>query len=305
MLNPTVSIIIPCYNAEKTLERTLLSTLQQTYSQIEVIVVNDGSTDNSHIILDKYSSQIHIIIQENQGVQSARQQGLKYASGEWICFLDSDDILLPETLERQLALVRRNADVDVAYCYAQQVFEETQKVYKTLNKPMQDCPKLALIRDFWLPISAYFFRKNVFDNLTIRHNFPIFNDSYLVWSVAHRQAKFMENPFLGTIYYIQESSLSRQGGLVDYFKDRMRYLELVEEHLKPNANSETAQILTEAYRDGNRVFVRYAPQLFQKCTKKIYKLSPNYIPKKSWKMHWLSRFFGYKKAEKIASWFRF
>ena len=91
MLMVKVSIIIPVYNAEKYLKRCLDSVLSQTLKDIEIICVNDGSTDNSIQILKEYGSKIKVINQENQGLSVARNTGLKEAKGEFVAFLDSDD----------------------------------------------------------------------------------------------------------------------------------------------------------------------------------------------------------------------
>ncbi|WP_267443632.1 glycosyltransferase family 2 protein [Erwinia psidii] len=87
------SIIIPVYNAQKTIHRTMISVLNQTYSNYEVIIVNDGSTDNSATILEEFTGhkQIKVIPQNNGGVSSARNTGLKNCSGDYVLFLDSDD----------------------------------------------------------------------------------------------------------------------------------------------------------------------------------------------------------------------
>ncbi len=90
---PLFSLIIPVYNAQQTLQRTLLSVLNQTFSRYEVIVINDGSTDNSAKILDEFSaySQVTVIHQINAGVSAARNSGMQQASGEYVLFLDADD----------------------------------------------------------------------------------------------------------------------------------------------------------------------------------------------------------------------
>lgn len=91
---PKVSVIIPVYNAEKTLHRCVDSVLAQTFTDFELILINDGSTDNSGKICDEYAqkdSRIVVIHKENGGVSSARNKGINVANGEWISFVDSDD----------------------------------------------------------------------------------------------------------------------------------------------------------------------------------------------------------------------
>jgi len=90
---PKFSIIIPAWNAQKTLRRTLISVLQQTCDAWEVIVVNDGSTDNTAALLEEFSYQpnIQVIHQPNSGVSAARNRALQQAQGDFVLFLDADD----------------------------------------------------------------------------------------------------------------------------------------------------------------------------------------------------------------------
>ncbi|AIR87260.1 glycosyltransferase [Pantoea sp. BL1] len=90
---PLFSIIIPVYNSQKTIKRTLLSVLNQTFSNYEIVVVNDGSTDSTLNVLEEFSrySQVTVINQRNAGVSAARNSGLQQASGEYVLFLDADD----------------------------------------------------------------------------------------------------------------------------------------------------------------------------------------------------------------------
>lgn len=93
-----ISIIIPAYNAEKYLRETLDSALAQTYPNYEVIVVDDGSTDGTNDILDEYGTRIRVAHQANGGSAAACNTGVAVAKGKWVCFLDADDIWLPNKL---------------------------------------------------------------------------------------------------------------------------------------------------------------------------------------------------------------
>ena len=100
-----VSVVIPVFNAELFLERTLLSVQQQTYEKLEIIIVNDGSTDTSGQIAARYAlsdPRFQVITQRNSGVASARNYGLQRSSGEYVTFLDADDIWHPTKIERQM-----------------------------------------------------------------------------------------------------------------------------------------------------------------------------------------------------------
>lgn len=102
MNKPLVSAIIPNYNYANYLREAIDSVLSQTYQNIEVIVVDDGSTDNSREILQDYGERIKVIFQKNQGVSPARNNGVKASKGELIAFLDADDFWLPRKIEKQV-----------------------------------------------------------------------------------------------------------------------------------------------------------------------------------------------------------
>ena len=116
-MNEKVSIIIPAYNAEKYLCECLDSALNQTYTNVELIIVNDGSADKTKDILDHYVAQhenIKVIHTENGGVSRARNIGLDNADGDYIMFLDSDDLLVPNAIEILMQdLTDSNADVAI------------------------------------------------------------------------------------------------------------------------------------------------------------------------------------------------
>lgn len=109
---PLVSIVIPVYNAEKYIEETLKSVYAQTYTNFEVLLINDGSTDCSVSIISKYTKKderfVLINLCKNKGVSNARNVGIDRAKGEYIAFLDSDDLWYKEKLEKQVAFMLQN-----------------------------------------------------------------------------------------------------------------------------------------------------------------------------------------------------
>jgi len=105
-MKPSVTAIIPCFNAAPFLRATLESALNQSHAPCEVLVIDDGSTDQSAAIAASYGPPVRVISQPNQGESVARNRGIEEAKGSWIAFLDSDDLWLPEKLERQLAVAQ-------------------------------------------------------------------------------------------------------------------------------------------------------------------------------------------------------
>lgn len=127
---PKVSVIIPVYNAERYCSDTISSVLNQTYKNFEIIIVDDGSTDNSLKIIEDFAnheSRIKVIHTENYGVSHARNVGLSYASGEWIHFIDSDDYIEPNMMQEMYNIISKHNDVDVVISGVNKIFESESK----------------------------------------------------------------------------------------------------------------------------------------------------------------------------------
>jgi glycosyltransferase involved in cell wall biosynthesis len=129
--HPLVSVIIPNYNYAEFVGEAIESVLSQTYKNIEIIIVDDGSTDNSIDILSSYLSEITLVSQSNSGVSSARNAGLVKASGEYVCFLDSDDVWFSNKIEIQISHLLNNT---MACVYnGIQLFEDNISVVKFIE----------------------------------------------------------------------------------------------------------------------------------------------------------------------------
>lgn len=117
-MNGLISIIIPVYNLENYIERCLKSVINQTYSNIEIIIVNDGSTDNSGNIIDEFAkkdSRIKVLHKENTGVSDTRNRGLEIAKGDYIGFVDGDDEISNNMYQRLLENMKKY-DADISHC---------------------------------------------------------------------------------------------------------------------------------------------------------------------------------------------
>jgi glycosyltransferase involved in cell wall biosynthesis len=114
-MNLKVSILIPCYNADRWIAQAIESALRQTYPHKEVIVVDDGSTDSSLKIIKGFSDRIRWETGPNRGGNVARNRLLELSTGEWLQYLDADDYLLPDKLDKQIQFLRHHPNVDVIY----------------------------------------------------------------------------------------------------------------------------------------------------------------------------------------------
>lgn len=132
---PLISVIVPIYNAEKFLHYCIDSILNQSFVDFEILLVNDGSTDNSGKICDKYAekdTRVKVIHKQNGGVSSARNAGIEAAQGEYICFVDSDDYLESNYLKELIETKKKYPDFDNVWCGFQTVedyYNNNKKAY--------------------------------------------------------------------------------------------------------------------------------------------------------------------------------
>lgn len=151
---PRVTTVIPAYNAARTITRTLESALTQTITDVEVIVVDDGSTDTTRdIVAAAEDPRVRLIAQPNGGVAAARNTGIANAQGEWVAFLDSDDLWLPHKLERQLELMAASPGCMASQASAYFVDDQLRPLKLRRCVPVAD-PLLTFLRFQNLPNAA-------------------------------------------------------------------------------------------------------------------------------------------------------
>lgn len=144
-MNKKVSILIPLYNAEQYIAETIDSIIKQTYENIEIIIVDDGSTDNSFEIAQTYASEkVRIVQQKNKGGCAARNKALEVCTGEYIVFFDADDIMYKDKIKNQMELVEKYGD---DYIYS------SQWISFTNDTPTTFPPKTSIDKNFDSPIN--------------------------------------------------------------------------------------------------------------------------------------------------------
>ncbi len=179
-MNKKVSVIIPLYNAEKYIERTIQSILNQTYQNLEIIIVDDESPDSSVEICQQFNdSRIHIFHQKNRGLAGSRNTGIRHAQGDYIAFMDADDIWLPEKLAKHINHLINNPEVGVSFSRSAFI-DETDKplgIYQ-ITKLQDITPLDILCRS---PIgngSAAVFKKAVFEDIKFQDNLYGYLEDY-------------------------------------------------------------------------------------------------------------------------------
>ena len=134
---PKVTVIIPCYNREKFVKATIDSALSQTYPNIEIVAVDDGSTDGTRHVLEKYGERIKILEHPgciNKGQSAAINLAMRSTDSEYVAILDSDDVWVPEKIERQVEFLEKHPDVGLVYANGFAIDENGNSLYKIINE---------------------------------------------------------------------------------------------------------------------------------------------------------------------------
>lgn len=169
-----VSIITPCYNGEKYLDRYFQSIINQTYRPLELIFVNDGSTDKTEEIVNKYREQLEkenikfiYLYQENAGQAAALNKGLKIFTGEYLTWPDSDDEMLPTCIEKKVEFLNKNTDIELCICKVQKIDEDSRNIIgiEERKKPEKETlfEDLIFIKNVFFIPGGYMIRGNVVD----------------------------------------------------------------------------------------------------------------------------------------------
>ena len=214
-----ISVIVPTYNRAHQLPRTLDSILCQSCSPKEIIVVDDGSTDETLALMTSEYPEIVFIQQQNTGVSSARNVGIKRASGDWIAFLDSDDEWLPEKLEIQMKALYENPEIKI--CHTNEIWIRNGKRVNPKKKHekfggwiFQKCLPLCCISP-----SSVIIHKSIFKEIGLfDYSLPVCED-YDLWLriTARNPVLYIEEPFL-IKYGGHEDQLSKKYWGMDRFR---------------------------------------------------------------------------------------
>ncbi|MFK7932750.1 MAG: glycosyltransferase family 2 protein [Saprospiraceae bacterium] len=149
-MTPKISILIPLYNAAHYIEATIQSALQQTWQNKEVIIVDDGSTDNSLAIAQKFANhQVKVVSQKNQGACTARNRAFRESMGDYIQYLDADDLLHPDKISQQMHRLRSKANAYVAACPWGRFEEGIQKAHFCPDRVWKDMTGADWLVEAW------------------------------------------------------------------------------------------------------------------------------------------------------------
>lgn len=223
MQKPLVSIVTPCFNQADYLRETVESVMKSSYRPIEMIIVNDGSTDNSLEIAQELArefKEIRVIDQPNSGVSVARNHGITKAEGEIILPLDGDDLISPNYIEEAVNILSKRPEVKVVYCDAVKFDEEGQKKWKLKSFSLS---KLA--KDNMIFSAAHFWKKDAVAVGGFSEDMVMGREDWEFWiKMLKNGGEVVKLPFIGFFYRLTLGSKRKKTRTNKNKRARIDYL---------------------------------------------------------------------------------
>jgi len=252
---PKISVIIPAYNVEKYVEKTLKSLIDQTFYDFEAIIINDGSTDNTEKIIKEVlqdaNFQWKLINQDNQGVSAARNRGIIESKGEYICFLDADDYYHPSFLEKMYNKAKEN-NYDAVFCNYSYVHESG----KTIGEPKQakeyfgveltgeETLRQILNGHVYICVANYICKKKLLSEHNILYTKGCTHgEDQEFWMKVFFHAKLVNSVTETLVYYVNRKGSSVNSNSLKHF-NYVGAMKRVEKYLeRQKANSEILSLM--------------------------------------------------------------
>lgn len=304
---PLVSVVIPCYDAEKWISEAVDSCLDQTYRPIEIIVIDDGSTDKSKIILQKYGAKIKLVCGSNQGGNYARNLGFSLSRGDYIQFLDADDYLLPEKIAHQVHFLQETK-ADVVYGdWQHQYHEPDDRVWQDdiHISGSQDDVLTSLLRNWWVSPAALLFRREaVLASGGWDESLQAGQDRDFFIQVALTGANIRYQPGCYSIYRRYGATTVSTGNRARWLQNHERLLDKVQGQLSERNQLTEArkQALALSYFSLARNYYGSSERAKQReLYAQVLTLDPWFTPQESRLYTTTYRLFGFDAAERLAN----
>ncbi|AVH62370.1 MULTISPECIES: glycosyltransferase family 2 protein [unclassified Nostoc] len=279
-----VSVVIPCYNAYSFVEKTIISALDQITQQDEVIVIDDGSTDDSADIILSFGNKIRAYFGANQGASAARNRGTDIAQGKFIQYLDADDLLRADALEKRVNALEASG-ADVAYSDWQKLHENETGEFlpgNVIARKIEDVhpdPQIALFTNFWAPPAALLYRREIVDAIGgWNESLPIIQDARFLLDAALVGGKFVYVPGVGADYRVHKNKSLSSRDPVGFVKDCFHNNCQIEEFWRHHGGltPERSSALVNGYDYTSRTLFMTEEKLFQENLHRLYQLQPGF-----------------------------
>jgi len=251
---PLVTVIIPCFNYGKYLPEAFESIRLQDYPNIEIIVVDDGSTDNTKDITEK-NQKARYIYQINQGLSAARNTGIKNSKGELIIFLDADDMLLPDAINTNLYYLKQNEELAFVSGAFEMRFTESGEIVNKIQEVKSDHYSQLLKGNYIGVPAAVLYRRWIFDEMLFDISLKNCQDYDLYLKIAREYPVFHHTKKIAT-YRIHTSNMS--SNIPAMLSEALYILERQKNHLRTISEK-------KAYKKGKKNWkYHYCQELYQK-----------------------------------------
>jgi glycosyltransferase involved in cell wall biosynthesis len=298
-----VSIIVPCYNAERFLAKTLESAFVQTYPNMEIIVIDDGSTDGTANLIRSYDHRVNAQFGPNRGASAARNRGTALACGEYVQYLDADDLLCPNSIADRVAALQETG-ADVAYSDWEKLIEVAEGAFEVgehVTRRIEDLnpnPEIARLQ-FWAPLAALTYRRTIVAKIGgWKEWLPIIQDARFFQDAGLVGGRFVHVPGVGARYRVHfGASLSRRGDAAyvwDVFHNGCDLQAVLE--AKGAMSADMRSTFAGLYSYTSRTLFFHDRAAFRDSVARIYKFEP------SFRLTWpkvaslTSNLFGFKVA---------
>jgi glycosyltransferase involved in cell wall biosynthesis len=246
-----VSVIVPVYNVENFLDYCITSLTKQTYKNIEIILIDDGSKDKSGDICDEWykkDSRIKVIHQKNGGLSAARNKGLENSKGDYICFVDSDDFVKENFIEAFIiSMEKTNADIaicDIASAKLAEPERPLDKVYQLTIKECKDWLKNPLSREYVLMVVAWnkMYKRQIFHDIRFDHG-KLHEDEFMVNKLLSVVKNAVFVPVDSYVYRNNEDSITGKSN-----ENNVNHLHVID------AYTERIDMALESNEEGDKEF---------------------------------------------------
>ena len=302
-----VSVIVPCNNAAAWIRETLTSVRSAGPGVMETIVVDDGSADESAAIVARDFPEMRLVRTSNRGASAARNLGTSLASGRYLQYLDADDLLRPEKIARQRALLDATG-ADVAYGQWRRLSGAELGPVISRRLPEESAAvEVALFLDFWAPPAAYLFRRALVERLPgWNERLPVIQDARFALDCALYGGRFVYLPEVVAHYREHgDGSLSRRNPKAfyrDIYRNGLEIEAWWREHGGLTPERREALVRCIAYTA--RQAAVHDRSDFAEIAAELDRLRPGFVPDRPRHLRLASRLFGYQRAETMAHWYR-
>ncbi|MEM9507401.1 MAG: glycosyltransferase [Cyanobacteria bacterium P01_E01_bin.35] len=327
MFNEKVSVVIPCYNAQEWITETIDSILMQTYPTIEIIVIDDGSSDRSLEIIKSYGNKLIWRSTENQGANKARNLGLSLATGKYIQYLDADDYLLPDKIAKQVAFLQRKL---LDFVYGDWRYQNHLSSGEIVLGEIRVCGdksdflRSLLANDRWSNLAPMLFTRSILDRVTWDESLPAAQDRDYLFSLMLAGSKCGYLPGCDAIYRLHDGGSVSTTSKLRWFQAHCLVMEKVEQELTARGllSAEYKQALAQSYWEMGQEYIYSSKSNNNQCPKsdhqeiqyqiyaqaldKVYQLNRNlFTHNKSKFYQTINRLLGYQLSAKLSYLFHY